>query len=123
MVRRLSNRKHRWILEGRENGFAENAPKAELLMKIFRAAALLALLAGPAYGQMGNMNLIPSDNKSRTPEEIEKDKATDKAYRDSLRKIPDTRVNDPWGSVRGSDSRKTAAQPKSRSKSDAATGR
>jgi hypothetical protein len=121
MVRRVSNRKHRWILEGRENGFAENAPKGELLMKIFRAAALLALLAGPAYGQMSNINIVP-DAKSRTPEEIERDKATDKAYRDSLRKIPDARVNDPWGNVRGPDSRKVV-QPKPRSKSDDATGR
>ena len=91
-------------------------------MKIFRAAALLALLAGPAYGQAPSMNLIPSETKSRTQEEIERDQATDKAYRDSLRKIPDAKAGDPWGNVRGPDSRKTAAQPKARAKSGAATG-
>jgi hypothetical protein len=88
-------------------------------MKFFRAAALLALLAGPAYGQAPAMNLIPSETKSRSPEEIEQDKATDKAYRDSLRKIPDAKLNDPWGNVRGADTRKTAAQPKARAKSGA----
>ena len=91
-------------------------------MKIFRAAALLALLTGPAYGQVPNINLVPSETKSRTPEEIEQDKVTDKAYRDSLRKIPDAKVSsDPWGNVRGPDSPKAAAQPKPRAKSGAAT--
>ncbi len=88
-------------------------------MKIFRAAVLLALLTGPAYAQAPGMNLIPSETKSRTPEEIERDKATDKAYRESLRKIPDAKVNDPWGNVRGPDSPKAAAQPKPRAKSGA----
>lgn len=90
-------------------------------MKIFRAAALLVLLTGPAYGQLSNMNLLPSE-KGRTPEEIERDNATDKAYRESIRKIPDTKANDPWGSVRGPDNRKAAAQPKPRAKSGVATG-
>jgi hypothetical protein len=91
-------------------------------MKIFRAAALLALLTGPAYGQMSNLNLMPSDEKkARTPEEIEQDSVRDKAYRESIRKIPDAKAaNDPWGNVRGPD-RKAAAQPKPRAKSGAAT--
>ena len=91
-------------------------------MKIFRVAALLALFAGPAYGQAPSMNWIP-EAKSKTPEEIERDNARDKAYRDSMRKIPDAKAaNDPWGNVRGPDSRTTAAQPKPRAKSGAATG-
>ena len=69
-------------------------------MKIFRAIALIALLTGPAYAQMPDINIIP-DAKSKTPEEIEQDKVKDKAYRESLRKIPDAKVSsDPWGSVR-----------------------
>lgn len=92
-------------------------------MKIFRAAALLALLTGPAYGQMPGANLIPED-KSRTPDEIERDKMNDKAYRESLRKIPNAKAaSDPWGNVRGADSRKPAAQSKPRAKSGAETGR
>jgi hypothetical protein len=94
-------------------------------MKIFRAAALLALLTGPAYGQMSNLNLMPSEEKkARTPEEIEQDNVKDKAYRESIRKIPDAKAaSDPWGNVRGSDSRKIEAQQKPRPKSGAATGR
>ena len=91
-------------------------------MKIFRGAALLALFAVPAYAQVPNINLIPSETKSRTPEEIEKDKATDKAYRESLRKIPNAKATaDPWGNVRGADSPKAAVQAKPRAKSGAGT--
>ena len=80
-------------------------------MKIFRAAALAALLAGfsaPASAQMQspNINLLP-DFQSKTPEEKEADAVKEKAYRESLRKIPDAKVsNDPWGTVR------TAEPPK-----------
>jgi hypothetical protein len=94
-------------------------------MKIFRAAALLALLSGPAYGQMSNLNLLPSEEKkARTPEEIEQDNAKDKAYRESIRKIPDAKAaSDPWGNVRGPDNRKAAAEQKPRAKSGNSTGR
>jgi hypothetical protein len=69
-------------------------------MKMLRAAILFALFVGPAYAQSPNVNLIP-ELKSKTPEEIEQDKITERAYRESLRKIPDAKVsNDPWGSVR-----------------------
>jgi hypothetical protein len=93
-------------------------------MKLFRAAALFALLTGPAYAQMmPDVNLIP-EIKSKTPEEIEQDKATDKAYRESLRKIPDPKVSsDPWGNVRGADAPKSAAQPKPRAKTGSATAK
>lgn len=70
-------------------------------MKVLRAAALLGLLIGSAaHAQSPNINLIP-EMKSKTPEEIERDKQLDKAYKDSLRKIPDAKApNDPWGAVR-----------------------
>ena len=81
-------------------------------MKLARiaTAAALALLAVPAstfmvrpahaQGQMPNINLIP-ELQSKTPEEREADEARDKAYKESLRKIPDAKTsNDPWGTVR-----------------------
>lgn len=92
-------------------------------MKIFRAAAMAAILAGPAiaswagpvYAQTPNINLMP-ETKSKTPEEIEQDRLTDKAYRESLRKIPESKASaDPWGSVRSTDTPK-AASPKPRTK-------
>jgi hypothetical protein len=81
-------------------------------MKVFRIAAVFALLAGPAYAQMPNINLMP-EVKSMTPEEKEQEAEQQKAYRDSLRKIPDAKAsNDPWGNVRSTDAPKTPAPAK-----------
>lgn len=93
-------------------------------MRIFRAAALLLFLTAPAFGQsLGGINWVP-DAKSRTPEEIEQDAARDKAYRESIRKIPDAKASsDPWGNVRAPEKRNTAAQQKQRAKSDPAASR
>ena len=87
-------------------------------MKVFRSAAVIVLLAGPAYAQntTPNINLIP-ELQSKTPEEKEAEVARDKAYKESLRKIPDAKASsDPWGTVRSTDapkdSAKAAAAPK-----------
>lgn len=89
--------------------------------KIFRAAAMLAVLGGPlampAFAQAPNINLIP-ELKSKTPEEREQDAINDKAYRESLRKIPDAKASDPWGTVRN-DAPKPA--PAKRSKTGSTT--
>ena len=85
-------------------------------MRILGAAAVIALLAGPAFAQTPNINLIP-EVQSKTPEEKEAEAERDKRYRDSLRKIPDAKVsNDPWGSVRSADSPKAQAPAKARAK-------
>jgi hypothetical protein len=90
-------------------------PEWSLTMRILRVAVLFTLLAGPAYAQMPNINLIP-EIAHKSPEEKEQDRIREKAYRDSLTKIPDSKVSsDPWGNVRGSDAPKTAPV-KSRSK-------
>ena len=79
-------------------------------MKAFHAAAVLVvLLAGPAYAQMQtpSINLIP-DAPTKSPDEIERDQARDKAYKESLKKIPDAKTSsDPWGNAR-SDAPKSA---------------
>jgi hypothetical protein len=87
-------------------------------MRVFRAAAVIASLTGPAYAQMPtpNINLIP-EVVSKTPEEKEQEAAQQKAYKESLKKIPDAKVSsDPWGSVRGAETPKTPAAAKSRTK-------
>jgi len=85
-------------------------------MKVFRSAAVIVFLAGPAYAQSPNINLLP-EVQSKTPEEKEAEAARDKAYKESLRKIPDAKVSsDPWGSVRGVEAPKTSAPAKPRTK-------
>jgi hypothetical protein len=96
-------------------------------MRIFGAVlfgAALVLPAGPAAAQMQtpNINLIP-ELQSKTPEEKEQDAIKDKAYRESLRKIPDAKTSsDPWGTVRSTDAPKTAAPAKPKTGSTTKTG-
>jgi len=77
-------------------------------MRILSAMAVAALLSGTAHAQgpTPNINLIP-ELASKTPEEREQEAVRDRAYRESLKKIPDAkRSSDPWGTVR------TAEPPK-----------
>ena len=80
-------------------------------MRVLRAAAMLALLTGPAYAQqMPSINMMP-EVTSKTPEEKAADEVRDKAYKDSLKKIPDAKASsDPWGTVRSNDAPKSAAK-------------
>ncbi|WP_291859993.1 hypothetical protein [Bradyrhizobium sp.] len=85
-------------------------------MRILGAAAVVALLTGPAYAQAPNINLIP-ELQSKSPEEKEADAVREKAYKESLKKIPDAKASsDPWGNVRGADAPKTTAPAKPRTK-------
>jgi hypothetical protein len=80
-------------------------------MRVLRAAAMLALLAGPAYAQqMPGINMMP-EVTSKTPEEKQADEVRDKAYKESLKKIPDAKASsDPWGAVRSNDVPKSVAK-------------
>jgi hypothetical protein len=92
-------------------------------MRIVGVAAMTALigvvsLASPARAQIGNdgphINLL-ADQPTKSPDEIEADQEKQKAYKDSLKKIPDAKTsNDPWGVVR-SDAPKAAAPAKTAS--------
>jgi hypothetical protein len=76
-------------------------------MRILIAVAVAALVTAPVYAQMPNINLMP-EVKSKTQEEKDQDAVNDKAYKESLKKIPDAKTSsDPWGAVR-SDAPKNA---------------
>jgi hypothetical protein len=70
-------------------------------MKPLRIAAMIVVLALPVCvrAQMPSINMLPED-KYKTPEQIEQEKQQDKAYKESLKKIPDAKSADPWGGVR-----------------------
>jgi hypothetical protein len=88
-------------------------------MRVFSAVAAVLLLSGPAYAQMPNINLIP-ETHSLTPEEKAAEAEKDKAYRESLRKIPDAKASsDPWGAVRSVDAPKAPAKPRTKTGSTA----
>ena len=92
-------------------------------MKILSVAAALLLLTVPAFAQMPQMNMVP-ELASKTPEEKEQDAVKDKAYKESLKKIPDAKTSsDPWGTVRNNDAPKAVAPAKPKTKTgSSATG-
>jgi hypothetical protein len=69
-------------------------------MMVALLATLLATWAVPSHAQMPNINLL-ADQPGKTPEEKEADEQRDKAYKETLKKIPDAKTSsDPWGGVR-----------------------
>ena len=64
------------------------------------AAAVLALLPVGAAAQIP-MSMV-HDKPALTPEQIEKQRALDKAYKDAKEKIPEKNAAaaDPWGGIR-----------------------
>ena len=90
-------------------------------MRVLSAAAALVLLTGPAFAQMPQMNLVP-EIASKSSEEKEQDAIKEKAYRESLKKIPDAKTSsDPWGSVRTETPKAAAAPAKPKTKTGSST--
>jgi hypothetical protein len=79
-------------------------------MRVFRAAALIALLAGPAYAQSQHVPKYGEAPKDKTPQEIAAERDAEKAYQRSLGNIPDKGASDPWGNVRSESAPKPAAK-------------
>ena len=82
-------------------------------MRVFRVAAMIAILAGPAYAQ--NQPITPRygdiDKPAKTQQEMENDREAEKAYKNSLGNIPDKGPSDPWGNTRSADAPKPVAKP------------
>jgi hypothetical protein len=92
-------------------------------MRVLCAVAAVALLTGPvAYAQMPNINLMP-EVQSKTPEQKEAEQERDKAYQESLHKIPDAKAPaDPWGAVRSDTPQASAKSAKAPAKPRIKTG-
>jgi hypothetical protein len=90
-------------------------------MRAVRLAAAIVLLASPAFAQIPKLNLL-QDKPSKSQEEKDAESAQEKAYKDSLKKIPDQKAPaDPWGNVR-SDTPPAPAKSASSIKSKAKSG-
>lgn len=80
-------------------------------MRVFLAATIIALLAGPACAQSQSVPKYGETDKTKTPQEIAAERAADEAYKKSLGNIPDKGgATDPWGNVRSENAPKTAAK-------------
>jgi hypothetical protein len=91
----------------------------------FGSAVLVAtimLVASPAFAQIPKLNLL-QDKPGKTEDEKNAEAAQDKAYRDSLKKIPDQKAPaDPWGGVRSDAPSSSPAKSASSAKSKSKTG-
>ena len=76
----------------------------------FLAAAVIALVAGPAYAQDKHVPRYGEEDKDKTPAEKAADKAAEQAYKRSLSNIPAQGAADPWGNVRSDNAPKTDAK-------------
>ena len=92
-------------------------------MRFLLLVMMVVVLAGPVHAQdTPHVNLL-GDGPQKTPEEREADEARDKAYKDTLRKIPDAKAsNDPWGGVRGNEAPKAVARTQGSPKPKTKTG-
>ena len=102
-------------------------------MRISNAAAVIALLTGmvliatsltaPAYAQAPSINLLQDNTPAKSQEQKDAEEARDKAYKESLKKIPDSKVSsDPWGNVRTDAPKKPSTPAKSQTKAQTKTG-
>jgi hypothetical protein len=90
-------------------------------MRVIFAAAMIAILAGPAFAQLngGKAPPGPPPPAPKSRQEIEAERAAERAYKDSLGNIPDKPAADPWGNARGVEAPKAAVKtPAKRAKTD-----
>jgi hypothetical protein len=88
-------------------------------MRVLTAALLTLLLTGPVLAQKAQPP--PPSEPPKSPGEIEAERSTDKAYKNSLRNIPDKPPADPWGGARaveGSGSTASTTTPSKRTKAN-----
>ncbi|MEH2501795.1 MULTISPECIES: hypothetical protein [unclassified Bradyrhizobium] len=93
--------------------------------RILGAVAVIALLAGPAWGQQARPPAYGETEKDKTPSEKAAEKEAERAYRRSLGNIPEQQKNsDPWGTMRGDSAPPKAAAkaPAAKSKAKSAEG-
>jgi hypothetical protein len=78
-------------------------------MRVFLATVIIASLAvGPVCAQGIKGGAPPPAPKSR--QEIDSERAAERAYKNSLKNIPDQPAADPWGGARAVDSPKAATK-------------
>ena len=86
--------------------------RREFIRFLGRASAIAAALTGTASAQfMPGINLAP-DSRPLTPEEKEKRKAVDDAYRSAIGKVPDKKKSaDPWEDIRSNKATSSKQRP------------
>jgi hypothetical protein len=76
--------------------------RREFIGSLGGAVAIIAALSGSAYAQLKMPALdLNSEDRRLTPDEQEKRKAVDDAYKSTMQKLPEQKKSaDPWGDIR-----------------------
>jgi len=69
-------------------------------MRVFLAAVMVALMAGPAFAQEPPHVTYGEPEPDKTRVQKESDRQAERAYKRSLGNIQDKGPSDPWGTVR-----------------------
>ena len=71
-----------------------------MLRKLIHAAAILALVTGPAAAQMA-LSPFKGQERKLTPDELKAKQERERDYKAAMDKIPEKKVTvDPWGDIR-----------------------
>jgi hypothetical protein len=93
------------------------------VVRALSLAAAIMLLASPALAQIPKLNLLQDNRPTKTQEEKDAESAQEKAYKESLKKIPDAKApSDPWSTVRTDAPAAAPAKSASSSKPKAKSG-
>jgi hypothetical protein len=72
-----------------------------MLRTLIQAAAILALVTGPAAAQGMAISPFKSQEKKLTPDELKEQQQREKDYKAALDNVPEKKVTvDPWGDIR-----------------------
>ena len=105
------NQRHWWEMK-RDTSVMRNRLTQSRWSRLIPLTGALALLATSAFAQMPTPGLsLQGENKSLTPEELERQKKLDDDYKAATTKIPNQKQKaDPWADVRSATP--TAPAPK-----------
>jgi hypothetical protein len=84
-------------------------------VRTFIAAAVIAVLAGPALAQQPAMQRYGEKDKEKTTNQLQEERDAERAYKRSLDAVPEKGPVDPWGNAR------TVGEPKTDTKAAAKT--
>jgi hypothetical protein len=92
--------------------------------RILGAAAVTALLSGPASAQSQPMQKYGEPDKEKSAAERAAERDAERAYKRSLGNIPEQKSTDPWGTVRSDSAPPKAAAkaPPAKPKAKSAEG-
>jgi hypothetical protein len=81
-------------------------------MRTFILALLVTIIAAPVYAQTLGTGIPLNQDKELSPEQAEKRRKTEEAYKSAIKGVPDAKPVDPWGNMRSTETAGSGAKAK-----------